>query len=35
VVIMLEAGLMPGITDLHIDSTDVGRYNCLLAGGAQ
>jgi hypothetical protein len=35
VAIMLEAGLMPGITDLHIDSTDVGRYNCLLTGGAQ
>jgi len=35
VAIMLEAGLMPGITDLRIDSTDVGRYNSLLAGGGQ
>jgi transposase len=33
--IMLEAGLMPGITDLRIDSTDVDRYNGLLAGGGQ
>ena len=35
VAIMLEAGLMPGITDFRIDSTDVGRYNSLLAGGGQ
>jgi hypothetical protein len=33
VTVMLEAGLMPGITDLRIDATDVGRYNGLLAGG--
>jgi hypothetical protein len=33
VTVMLEAGLMPGITDLRIDTTDVGRYNSLLGGG--
>jgi hypothetical protein len=33
VMVMLEAALMPGITDLRVDATDVGRYNGLLVGG--
>jgi hypothetical protein len=33
VMAMLAAGLMPGITDRHVECTDVGRYNGLLAGG--
>jgi len=31
----LYAGLMPGVTDLTVAVSDVGRYDLLLAGGAQ
>jgi transposase len=31
----LYAGLMPGVTDLTVAASDVGRYDLLLAGGAQ
>jgi transposase len=30
----LYAGLMPGVTDLTVGTSDVGRYDLLLAGGA-
>jgi len=33
VMVLLEAGLIPGTTDLRIDTTAIGRYNDLLAGG--
>jgi len=32
-MVLLEAGLIPGITDHRIDTTAIGRYNDLLAGG--
>jgi hypothetical protein len=31
----LAADLIPGVTDLVVGTSDVGRYNLLLAGGAQ
>jgi hypothetical protein len=31
----LAAGLMPGVTDLTVAASDVGRYDLLLAGGAR
>src|SRR5437016_2503589 len=31
----LAAGSMPGVTDLTVAATDVGRYDLLLAGGAR
>jgi hypothetical protein len=31
----LAAGLMPGVTDLTVAASDVGRYDRLLAGGAR
>jgi hypothetical protein len=31
----LYAGLMPGVTDLTVAASDVGRYDLLLAGGAR
>jgi hypothetical protein len=31
----LCAGLMPGVTDLTVGASDVGRYDLLLAGGAR
>ena len=31
----LEADLIPGVTDRMVGTSDVGRYNLLLAGGAQ
>jgi hypothetical protein len=31
----LAAGLMPGVTDLTVAASDVGRYDQLLSGGAR
>jgi transposase len=31
----LYAGLIPGVTDLTVAASDVGRYDLLLAGGAR
>jgi transposase len=31
----LADGLMPGVTDLRVAASDVGRYDLLLAGGAR